>query len=592
MFSSIRGRLIFTYLLLFLVVMLFINSFLLNMLEHYYLSNQKEFLLQAGRLVAEFSQTYLGEEASYVILSNLAEDFSRQFGARVLIVNENNVVVGDSVRVRGLIGTTLEREEIRRAREEGQGDSIQQSLETGHWVMQVSVPITREGRTLGAVFLSYSLNSVYQVLSDIRNILLSTMALALLVVGLLGVILARKISLPISALIGATGEMAQGNFDQKIKVNNRDETGMLASQFNLMAARLREMTGQLQEKIRDVSAEKNKLNAILNNMADGVIAVDSQGRLMMANPVAEKMFEFQEAENLEQSLKEIDADKFSKLDNFFLEVWRDKKELSGELPLGPGFIRFTCSPLLSDNQDFIGTVAVLRDITAQRKLEKMQKEFVADVSHELRTPLSSVNLLVKNMLEYDLAKDEGREFLKDIDGEIERLSLLVQDILDLTRMDTLEEKVHREKVNVKEVIEGVMLKMLPRANRIQVLLTWDIPQLPQLKIDREQLKRVLINLVDNAINYTPEGGWIKVEAAQQGQGVRFMVRDTGPGIPEEDQPRVFERFYRVDKTRSREMGGTGLGLAICQEIITAHGGKIWVESKEGQGTAMFFTLPG
>ena len=589
MFQSIRSKLTVTYLILIFAVTLIINVFLLNLLEQYYLGYQKEVLTRTGRLVADFSEGYLQEGSSFMVLSNLAEDFSEQVGARVIIVNDNKTVVGDSVRVEGLIGSLLDRPEIDQAWEEGVGYSIQRSAITDQWVMQVAVPVYYGGSSLGAVFISSSLDAIYEILADISRILLFTMGLALVFVGILGTIFAKKITKPISALTAAASQIAEGNLEQQIQVIHKDEVGQLTRQFNIMASKLLEMTSRLENTIQEVSTESKKLSTILSNMVDGVFAVDAQGKLILVNPVAEQIMNINAELCLGMQFKEIPGPEGVK--DCFEDSWRSKKEAVCEVVAGENLYKMVISPILGETKEFFGAVAVLQNVTAEKMLEMKQRAFVADVSHELRTPLSSVNILVKNMLEYELAKDEGIDFLKDIDKEIERLSLLVSDILDLTRLESLTCKPGTQKIAPKSLFEEVLTRMHSRAERNQQELTWDIPELAGLEIDQDQIKRVLINLVDNSIKYTPQGGWIRVEAEDQGEEILVKVKDTGPGIPEEDQPRIFERFYRVDKARSREMGGTGLGLAICQEIIAAHGGEIWLESKPGYGSVFAFTLP-
>lgn len=589
MFHSIRSKLTVTYLILIFAVTLIINIFLLNLLEQYYLGYQKEILTRSGRLVADFSEGYMQEGSSYVVLSNLAEDFSQQIGSRVIIVNNNKTVVGDSVRVEGLIGSLLERSEINQAWEEGEGYSIQRSALTGRWVMQVAVPVYNGGNPLGAVFISSSLDHIYKILADISRILLFTMAMALIIVGVLWTIFAKKITKPISALTAAAKQIAEGNLEQQIQVIQKDEVGQLSRQFNIMVSKLLEMTHRLENTIQEVSTESNKLSTILSNMVDGVFAVDADGKLILVNPVAEKIFNIKADEYLGRRFNEIPG--LDGIKESFEKAWRSKKENTCEIAIDEQQYKMVTSPTLDEKKDFFGAVSVLQNLTVEKILERKQRAFVEDVSHELRTPLSSVNILVKNMLEYDLARDEGKEFLTDIDKEIERLSLLVSDILNLTRLESLMCKMGTNKVEPKPLFEEVLMRMHSRAERNQQELTWDIPELVSLEIDQDQIKRVLINLVDNAIKFTPQGGWIRVEAEDQGEEILVKVKDTGPGIPEEDQPRIFERFYRVDKARSREMGGTGLGLAICHEIITAHGGNIWVESKPGYGSVFAFTLP-
>ncbi len=589
MFQSIRSRLTVTYLILIFFVTLIINVFLLNLLEQYYLGYQKEALTRTGRLVAEFSQGYLQEGSSYMILSNLAEDFSQQIKARVIIVNNNKTVVGDSVRVEGLIGSLLDRDEIDQAWEEGVGYSIQRSAITDQWVMQVAVPVYEGGSSLGAVFISSSLDPIYEILSYISRILLYTMGMALVIVGILGAIFAKKITKPISALTAAARQIAQGNLEQKIHVIQNDEVGELTRQFNIMVSKLLEMTRRLENTIQEVSTESNKLSTIISNMLDGVFAVDADGKLILVNPAAEQTLRVQGQDYMGQKFNEIPFPK--EILKCFERAWRSSEENTCEVSLDEDQYEMVISPILDDQKEFFGAVAMIKNVTAYRLLERKQRAFVADVSHELRTPLTSVNILVKNMLEYDLAREEGKDFLKDIDKEIERLTLLVTDILDLTRLDSLSCQQGLQMVEPRPLFEDVLLRMHTRAERNQQELTWDIPELAALQINPDQIKRVLINLVDNAIKYTPPGGWIRVEAEDQGEEIQVKVKDTGPGIPLEDQPRIFERFYRVDKDRSREKGGTGLGMAISYEIIMAHGGKIWVDSKPGYGSAFAFTLP-
>ncbi|MDO9574693.1 MAG: ATP-binding protein [Candidatus Contubernalis sp.] len=589
MFQSIRSKLTITYLILIFAVILIINSFLLNLLEQYYLDYQKEVLTRTGRLVANFSESYLYEGSNYVVLSNLAEEFSRQAGARVIIVNNNRIVVGDSVRVEGLIGSLLDRGEIEQAWEEGAGYSIQRSPLSGQWVMQVAVPVYSEGIPQGAVFISSSLAPIYEILTDINRILLSTMAIALVFVGILAAIFAKKITKPIYALTAAASQIAQGNLEQQIKVIKKDEVGVLTQQFNIMVSKLQEMTHRLENTIQEVSTESNKLSTILSNMVDGVFAVDAEGRLILVNPVAEEIFSIKSGEYMGRLLNEVPAPEGIK--ECFERAWRSKNEEFYEVEVDKQLYKLVVSPLLGEKQEFFGSVAVLQNVTAEKMLERKQREFVADVSHELRTPLSSVNILVKTMLEYELTREEGKDFLKDMDMEIERLSALVSDILDLTRMESLSSGRGMQKSDPRQLFEEVLIRMYPRAERNEQEMTWDIPELVPIEMDQDQIKRVFINLLDNAIKYTPEGGWIRVEAQDLGEEILVKVKDTGPGIPLKDQPRIFERFYRVDKARSREMGGTGLGLAISYEIITAHRGKIWVESEPGYGSTFAFTLP-
>lgn len=464
MFNSIRLRMAITYLLLIAAVMLATGLILLNMLEKYYLSSAEENLERTGRLTAEFIASYLGDGADTVLLSNVAENFSRQINARIVIVSPQKTVVGDSLRVGGLLGTVMERKEVQEALEGGTGRSIQYSRLSDQWVLQVCIPVEKGDTSLGAVFLSSSLKPVYQTLTAVRRFLLTSTLVSMVFAGGLVVLFAHHLTAPIKELTAAAQQMAEGKLDQRIPINSADEIGRLAQQFNIMAARVKEMNQRL-------------------------------------------------------------------------------------------------------------------------------TRFVGDVSHELRTPLASIHVCLQSLQNYELSAEERQEFLEDINHETQRLIYLVEDLLELTRRQEISDK--REVLSLKALLEEVLELTRPRVERKGLKLFTEIPEgLPYLYISPEELKRVVFNLLDNAIKYTPDGGWLKLGVESGPEQVMVTVQDTGCGIPGEAIPYLFERFYRVDKARSRYLGGTGLGLAICKEIVERYGGSIGVlETREGVGSTFFFTLP-
>ena len=464
MFNSIRLRMTITYLLLIAVVMLATGLILLNMLEKYYLTSAEENLEQTGKLTAEFIASYLRDGADAVLLSNVAENFSRQINARVIIVDPQKTVLGDSLRVGGLLGSMMEREEVETALEGDSGRSIQYSTLSDQWVLQVSVPVQKGETILGAVFLSSSLKTVYQTLAAVRRFLIVSTLLSMIFAGLLVVVFAHHLTEPIKELTVAAQQMAEGKLDQRIPINSRDEIGRLARQFNIMAARVKEMN-----------------------------------------------------------------------------------------------LRLT--------------------------------RFVGDVSHELRTPLSSIHICLQSLQNYELSKEEEKEFLEDINHETQRLIYLVEDLLEITRRQEVADKW--EIISLKTILTEILNLTSSRVERKDLKLFSEIPEdLPCLNLSSEDLKRVLFNLLDNAIKYTPAGGWLKVSVKSEPEQVIITVQDTGCGMPAEAIPHLFDRFFRVDKARSRYLGGTGLGLSICKEIVERYGGTIGVqETKEGLGSTFFFTLP-
>lgn len=466
MFNSIRTKLTVTYIVLILAVLLVTSFFLLNTLEQYYLSYQYLILEAAAHPVAREAVANLREAPNVVTLSNVAEEYGRQYRIRVIITDHRQRVQGDSLRVGGLVGTTLERTEIAAALAGEQGRSIQYSYQSRQWVMQVAVPIIFDDSIIGVVFIASSLSDVYAVLDNVRDFLFLATGLSLLFAGLLGVYFAHHITVPIESLTAATEQIARGDLTQRVSVRSKDEIGRLAGQFNHMAERLQEMTRQL-------------------------------------------------------------------------------------------------------------------------------REFVSNASHEMRTPLTSLNILVKSLREYPLEAEEREEFLADIDQEVERLIHLVESLLDLTRLDRLGTDDTMSMTDIVPTVRNTLEILKKRADEKRIALEYSLPDATEpVFAVLHQVKQVVFNLVDNAIKYTPEGGHVQVVLFQEAERLLLSVTDSGIGIPPEHREKIFERFYRVDKARSREQGGTGLGLAIVKEIVTRHGGEILVEDNEnGLGTTFIVTWP-
>jgi two-component system phosphate regulon sensor histidine kinase PhoR len=416
---------------------------------------------------------------------------------------------------------------------------------------------------------------------------------ALLIILPLSVLLAwllyRRVIGPLNEIIAAARDMARGNLDRELHLCTPDEIGELARSIN-------EMARQLRETIAMITEEKNRVRAILNSMADGVIALDRDGRVLLINPVVEEIFDLREEACLGKKI--LGVIRNYDLERLLSRTLESQNSTSEEIKIlgagsEPRFFRLQATPLKGCHGETGGVVVVLRDITERKKLEQMRTEFVANVSHELRTPLTSIKGFLETLL--DGAIDDpgaSRHFLEIISQETERLTRLVDELLNLSKIEE-RRVVHRwQRVNLADIISRVVSLFRPRAGEKSLTLSLEVPRdLPAVYGDPDMLAQVLINLLDNAVKYTPPRGSITIRAMVRGDQLRVEVEDTGIGIPAESLPRVFERFYRVDKARSRELGGYGIGLAIVKHIIRAHGGKIDVQSTPGKGSLFFFTLP-
>lgn len=425
----------------------------------------------------------------------------------------------------------------------------------------------------------------------LRPTVLWTGLVALGLAAALGWALARNLTRPLDQLTAAAARMARGDLKQRVRVTTNDEIGRLAATFN-------EMADQLEATIKTLAGEKGKLEAVLAGMADSVIAVDSQSRVMLLNPAAEKLFKRPEGDARGRYILEV-------VRNYELgEALRDAlrkgdfspRELALTLPsLTPPerVVQVGLSPLYDSSGGLNGVVAVLHDVTELRALDRMRAEFIANVSHELRTPVTSIKGFAETLLENPEDEATTKRFLGLIADAAERLVHLVDDLLTLARAESHEARLLIEAVPVSQAVEEAASLLEAEARAKQVSILVEIPPIvPPVAADRQLLGQVLINLLDNAVKYNRAGGTVTIRASSASPGkVRLEIADTGPGIPPEHLPRLFERFYRVDKARSRRLGGTGLGLAIVKQIAERLDGEVDVKSVPGEGSTFYLTLP-
>ncbi len=392
---------------------------------------------------------------------------------------------------------------------------------------------------------------------------------------------------PLFQLLNIASHQRFGSPERRDLFLRQDEIGELAR-------RMEEMGLAYRATIRDLLMEKEKVDAILTSMSEGVVAVDQAGRVVLMNRAAIGMAGITAIDVLGKHLVEVIRS--HELETAVRKVLSSGEAVTREIKLVPHSPRLLVAQVLPHHGDdrVVGAVLVMRDVTELRQLEQLRSQFVANVSHELRTPLTSIKGFLETLLDGALEDPQAtRRFLGIIAGETARLQRLIDDLLQLA---WVEGRHHREQpletANLDDVVGRVLVLLTPLAQEKGVGLATNVPSdVPAAAISEDLLERVLMNLVDNGLKYTPAGGAVTIRAGMLGSLLEVQVRDTGIGIPPEHLPRIFERFYRVDKARSRRMGGTGLGLAIVKHIVEAHGGTIRVESKEGQGSTFTFTLP-
>ena len=439
-----------------------------------------------------------------------------------------------------------------------------------------AIPVERDG-TLYIVYTRMSAQPMNDHLAQLTASLVRTVLMALVVTVILWYLFASTLTRPIVSLTHHAKEMAQGHLNKEMAVYSKDEIGQLAESFNHMAKELSLM-------VSTIALEKNKHEAVLHNMADGVLAYDATGRITHANSAASSLLQFDDLE--QQPLSEI----LTRLgfEQREVDALAPDSVLESTLAASDRHITASCTPFSHQHGIVDGFVIVLQDITKHTRLDNMRREFVANVSHELRTPLASICSYAETLLRGALEEKETSEnFLRVIDAEAKRMSHLVTDLLELSRLDNSPMYIDKEVVDLVGLTKMAVKQCTLGAQEKEQNIVFNEPAKPYfIEADPRRLNQVLINIISNSIKYSPEKTDIEVAMEETDRYYRVLIKDRGMGIDKEHLSRIFERFYRVDKARSRALGGTGLGLAIAKEIVEVHGGRIYATSEPGAGTLM------
>ncbi|HDK26081.1 MAG TPA: HAMP domain-containing sensor histidine kinase [Candidatus Atribacteria bacterium] len=453
-------------------------------------------------------------------------------------------------------------------------------------MLYIAIPIVKNNQTLGIVRLSLPLTEVNENISNLHKIIILATAIALAIASIISLIISLTITRPLQEMTKVSQKISKGNFSKKLKINSQDEVGQLADSLNLMSE-------ELENKIRIISEDKDKMRVVLSGVIEGIVAIDKEGRIILFNHALKNMIDCSSDIVLGKFHWEIIRN--NQLNELLKEALQKGQALTREITLfspQEKIFHASANPLTEKNKVW-GAVIVLNDITEIKKLEKMRSEFVANVSHELRTPLTSIQGFVETLKEGAINNPEKAQYFLDIiEKQSNRLNNLIEELLQLSKIESQEIAMNLQSINLRDLIDKTILEFKEKIDQKEQQVKINIsPQLPLVKADPEQIEVVFRNLLDNAIKYTPNRGKISISALEKAENIYIEVADTGIGISAEHLPRIFERFYRADKDRSRKLGGTGLGLAIVKHIVQANQGTIGVESKPGKGSKFFFTLP-
>ena len=517
---------------------------------------------------------------------------ARATGARVTLIDADGRVVAESERDADTVSQLenhRDRPEVRTALDGRIGRNLRQSATVDAPLLYVARPVSESGRVAGVLRLALPLSEVTSSYAALQRVMLVGAGVALVVALGIGVFVAGRVTRPVVEMQSIARQMSEGNFLVRAPSRSTDEIGTLGRSLNVLAARQR-------EKIQDLEQERAKVTAILDGMVEGVIAVDGHEHILLMNERARAIFGLGATRGERKPFLEVIRN--AELHEVFrasrtgasLEVVRREVTLTAP---SARVLQVHALPLELAG-DERGLVMVLHDLTELRRLEQVRTEFVANVSHELRTPLTAIHGYLETLLGGALEEQEhARKFLEIVFRHTERLGRLIDDLTELSNIELGKVTLRLDAVRLDEVVESVVAIIRPRASAGGVAVTSGAaPDVPAVRADHDRLVQILLNLVDNAVKYTPRGGAVRIVARRGAGGmVEVVVEDTGVGIPQADLPRITERFYRVDKARSRELGGTGLGLAIVKHLVHAHGGELAIESEPGEGTIVRFTLP-
>jgi len=592
-FRSIHLKFVLIYVLLILIAMQIIGVYFVGKLEDQLVTNFQKGI--EGRLPLleynireEIVKDRSAEDAHPLEedIKNLLFDFTTNDISEVRIINKRSVIIGTSEPSKeGDVGKKSTDPAVKRTLEVGEAeDKILYDRQSKGRIWVLYSPIKLNGEVIGVIYLVAKIETVFEQMDEINNIFITGTIIAMFITAILGIVLARMITKPISDMKRQATAMAKGNFSRKVRVYGNDEVGQLAHSFN-------NLTKKLQESQAMTEGERRKLSSVLTFMTDGVIATDRKGKVILINERAADMLDVSRETVISQPITELlDLD-----EDYTFEELLDEKEsliLDYSTPENHFILRANMSVIQRETGFVNGLIVVLHDVTEQEKLDAERRDFVSNVSHELRTPLTTMRSYLEALKEGAIKDDTlGPRFLSITQLETERMIRLVNDLLQLSKMDRRNFEINPSWVDFVTFFNYIIDRFEMTKERNVHFRRLFPKEAVFVEIDEDKLTQVIDNIISNALKYSPEGGTITFRVKVLDDKIEVSISDQGIGIPKENIQKVFERFYRVDRARTRQLGGTGLGLAIAKEMIGAHGGDIWAKSKEGKGTTILFTLP-
>ncbi len=588
-FSTLKFRVLVSYVLVVLFALAVTAFFLDSFLERQALDDLRGSMGTQARLIAvQLDAARLIKEDT-VDIDALVKKLASNTSSRITVISASGRVLGDSnlpyplmLRMENHLG----RLEIRQAGGRDAVSVVRRSGTLNEEMLYLAVQVRDGARLAGFVRLSMPYQGVQRMLSELRRTVEFSFALSALFALAVGWLVVLFIGRQFGEIMTGSKRFAEGDFGYRIPVGSSGELGRLSGTLNYMA-------GEIGAKIREAELRRLELEAAFRDMSEAIVVTDGGGIITRLNPQARRLMGVRGFDAEGMRLSGMPAG--PELSSAAIKALSSGFPVSFEIEpaAAPDTVLSISAAPIVENGVIGGCVLVARDITGPRKLEAMRRDFVANVSHELKTPLTAIRGCAETLLNGALEdREHGPGFARSIHEQAVRLDNLVNDLLKISYAESGRAVLEKAPVNLKPLAEEIVVELAAILEKKHIKLLNLVPENFLVNADKDKLSQVLINLVENAAKYNREGGEIKILTEKEDGAVKVAVADNGPGIPEAHLPRIFERFYRVDKARSREMGGTGLGLSIVKHLVELHGGSIGVESAEGRGSTFWFTLPG
>lgn len=592
-FRSIQLKLTLIYILLILLAIQIIGSYFTSSLEKELTSNFETSINGRIEVLSHYLEDAFNKERTEDDETTLQEDvqgiirdIETDSSWNLIVVDgQSKVLATNNYIDQNKIGKKDTRDVIQKTIfiGEARSDKVKDSDDNLLYIQSTPL-VNHNGNVVGVIYLEAPYQNIYDQLEKINQIFYNGTMIAIVVSAILGILVARAITKPIMEMRRQAQIMGKGDFTQKVNVYGADEIGQLAIAFN-------DLNDQLKHSYAKTEEETRKLNSVIENMSDGVIATDETGAVVLMNEPAgillgvnpEEIYGEFIMDVLKFDDKEIDLPELPENGSMIID-FSDDNEIF--------LIRANFSTVTDDDDEITGFITVISDVTEQEKIEQERREFVSNVSHELRTPLTTMKSYIEALMDGEWKNEAiAPRFLEVTQNETERMIRMVNDLLQLSKMDNKEQQLLKERSDFVALFHHVIDRFEMNApEHIEF-----VRELPNEKlyvwIDQDKLIQVIDNIISNAIKYSPEGGTVTCRVIKQRHQIMVSITDEGMGIAYDKLEKIFERFYRIDKARTRKLGGTGLGLAISKELVEAHHGKIWAKSKEGKGTTVIFTLP-